>query len=394
MNQSTTRNSLLAALALAGLAVYILACSGPSFSPDDSKIAFPAFDPQSGELGVSVLDRKSGRVETAFTMSVIKDLKKPDYGAQILRPQWLDNNRLIIGWPGVGNHEKGLNVMVLPVGGKGAARLWQIPELGEMQETLIRPLAVAGSGLFMAVESNLVARLDLETGRVVTHACRGESIQVYASGREDFVLYVAPAVGAEGKLECGKLDPATFAQTPVMQMDITHFDHESPLAFSGDGKQVALVSEQGGKCQILLVRAGQAERTIPVATKGESLAIGGLCFSAKGDKLFASFLRGAEGETNQTCGLLGIPLEGGPAQRTVLFTLRKNMDNDMAMYLQPGVSRDGKTVAMCSTFLFAEAQAGQTTDPGCALFLIDVSKTPHVVSKVPLALPKEGHSFK
>jgi len=392
MHPSTTRNSLLAAIALAGLAVYILACS--SFSPDDSKVAFPAFDPRSGALGVSVLDRKSGRVETVFTMSVIKDLKQPDYEARLLRPQWLDNNRLIIGWPGAKCDDEGLNVLVLPVGGKGSARLWQIPELGGMDETMARPLAVAGSGLFVASKSNVVARLDLETGRVVSHACRGEDFYLYPSSREDFVFYGAELPDQDGQVEFGKLNAADFSQSALLTLEKRRIDKKLPLAISADGQQVALVSEQGDKCQVLLARAGQAERTIPVAAKDEILELGGLCFSAKGDKLFASFLRGAKAETNITCGLLDIPIDGGPAQRTVLFSGMKKMDDHSAMYLQPGLSRDGKTVAICTTYVFTEVEEGKKTEPGCALFLIDVSQTPHVVRKVPLPLPKEEDPFK
>ena len=78
----------------------------------------------------------------------------------------------------------------------------------------------------------------------------------------------------------------------------------------------------------------------------------------------------------------------------MLFTGPEKMDNDLAMYLQFGLSHDGNSVALCSTYLFGEVKEGQKTESGCALYLIDVSKAPHVVSKVPLALPKEDHPFK
>ena len=162
------------------------------------------------------------------------------------------------------------------------------------------------------------------------------------------------------------------------------------MAFGAEGRQVALVTEKAGKCLLRIARAGQAEQTIPVSVGDEKLALGGLCFSAKGDRVFASL--GRQSGTNVSFGLVEIPLDGRPAQRTDLFPGPNKADLDSVLYLQPALSHDGKTMAMASTYLFGEP--GATGASGCALFLVDLSRTPHKVSQVPVALPQMNHPFK
>jgi len=403
MNSSSSRNSLLAAVALAGLLVYVLACA--SFSPDDSKVAVPAFDARTGEFGITVFHRKTARLTPVFSFSVLKSLAEPSYEAQLLRAQWLDNQRLIVAWPGGEGSSKGdsktINLLLLLEEGKGAVRCWQIPEVEELAGKMARPLAVAGSRLFMSVDSNLVARLDLETGQVVSHLCRGEAIELYPSGHKDFVFYTASLPGESNKVEVGKLDAATFAQTTLQHVESvrTHGRTLSdvlgtPLAFSADGRQVAMVSDNDDPCLLRIARSGQAEQSILLSAGDERLQLGGLCFSPRGDLVFASFARETKTETNVTFGVLTVPLDGRPARRTLLFTGPEKADRDSVVYLQPGLSHDGKTLALASTYLFGDPDQHMRNPSDCALYLVDVSKTPHRVRKVTLPLPRPDHPFK
>ena len=57
MKNPKTRNTALALVGLLALSIYILACT--SFSPDDTKVLYPAFDAPSGAIGMAVYDREA-----------------------------------------------------------------------------------------------------------------------------------------------------------------------------------------------------------------------------------------------------------------------------------------------------------------------------------------------
>lgn len=79
-----TRNTALALVGLAALTIYILACT--SFSPDDTKVLYPALDPVSGNVGMAVYDRETHRSDLAFVPII------PDKQAAV-RAQWLEIGR-------------------------------------------------------------------------------------------------------------------------------------------------------------------------------------------------------------------------------------------------------------------------------------------------------------
>ncbi|MBI5385862.1 MAG: hypothetical protein HZA90_14385 [Verrucomicrobia bacterium] len=392
MKSTTTQNSLLAAVALAGLLVYVLACS--SFSPDDSQIAFPAFDAKTGDFGVTVLDRKSGRAETVFSLSIAKRLHAVAYETRLLRAQWIDDQRLAVFWPGGQHDDDALNIVAVTLGGKGPVRYWQIQDLDKMDEKLVNPLALAGSRLLVPVNSNLVARLDLDTGRVESRPCRGETMMLYPSGRSDFVFYAAQSSNKEDQVEFGKLDAATFAQTPLLKADASLFDGEGPLALSRDGSQIATAQKKGGACQIVVLQPGQTPRIVPLASGDEDLELGSLCFSPRADVVFASFASQPEGATNVSLGLMEIPLKGNPVERTVLLAGLAQSHKDSARYLQLNSSHDGKTLALCTTYLCIEPDDAKTAAANCGLFLIDLAAKPYKISKVALPVMQPGKEFK
>lgn len=389
MESPACRNPVLASLALVALAAYVLACA--SFSPDDSKVAFPAFDAQSGELGISVYDRKTRRSETVFTLSAIVNAATPRYEGRMLRMQWIDNQRLLVGWAGVEGKEAGLNVLSLPLGRKGAVRYWQLGEAVEMNEQLARPLALAGSRLFVNVDSNLVTRLDLDTGQAVSHLCRGERVTLYPSGESGFVFYLAPRASGDGRLDFGRLDAATFALTPLMQLDEFPSDAKEPVAISADGRRLAWLHRTGHLRTLRVARSGAATQAIPVGSTTEDLSIGGLCFSEKGDRVFGSFARKTGAEAPCSYGLLEIPLDGQPVQSIRLFDGPPKGDTDAVLYLQPALSHDGKTLAVCNTYVAGDPDGAPGAASRTALFLVDLTRQPRVVREVALPLPKATH---
>ena len=78
MKNNTSRNALLAMIALGALTLYILACT--SFSPDDTKVLYPAFD-DSGAIGMAVYDREARRSEMLLCPSPTPKRRKQPCGA-------------------------------------------------------------------------------------------------------------------------------------------------------------------------------------------------------------------------------------------------------------------------------------------------------------------------
>jgi hypothetical protein len=101
--------------------------------------------------------------------------------------------------------------------------------------------------------------------------------------------------------------------------------------------------------------------------------------------MYASFRSQAEAATNVSFGLLEIPLNGGSARRTMLLSGVGKRDDDSVLYFQIGLSNDGKTAAVASTYLAGDDEEFKADD--CALFLIDLADPQRKVTKVRIPLP-------
>ena len=395
MNPTTNRNPLLASLALAGLMAYVLACS--SFSPDDSKIACPAFDPQTGDFGAAVYDRKSGRLEQVFSFGSMSGKPESKYKGCWTRMQWIDKNRLLVGWTG-GDEDKALHVAVVPHGAAGPVRIWQIDDLSDPWPRLLTPFALAGNRLFVVVnKSNLVARLDLQTGRIEHHLCAGDKIALYPAGRSEQIFYAAvyeaSGAGQSDKLEFGTLDAGTFKQSLLLRTD--NQDLNEQLAFSPDGRRIATIIKRGEKKVLSILQAGKEARTIPLPGGDEAdFEDGGLCFSPTQDVVFVSYQNVKSGETKASLGVLTVPLDGKPIERTVLVPAIGGTNSNNAPFFQATPSHDGMTLAVATSYFFGDPEKTQGSAKDCALFLIDVTTRPHKITRVPLALPKKDKPFK
>ncbi len=393
MRTRFNRNSLLGAVAVGGLAAYVLACA--SFSPDDSKVAFPAFDPQTGGLGVGVLDRKTGKTEQVFTLTAIDSPANPDYEARLLQPGWLDNKRLVVVWPEdtSGSSAEVLLATVVPLGGAGPLRQWRISGVEDSDEKYLGAVATAGSKLLVAMGSNLVGRLDLDDGGFEARLVRGDEVSLYPAGSPNHVFYVAKTE-EEGGFELGRLDAKTFAQTAVMskvQMDPA--DATIP-AFSRDGKTVLVITDKDDASALRLLRAGQAPRDVAVATDLDNLKLQNVCLSPQADVAYASFSARQKGQTNHCLGVLDIPLDGRPASSTILLPRFNGKKTEEARYFNIVLSGDGKTLAVCTTYLCADLEAAGLRPEDCALYLVDLTRKPHAITKARLPGPMPGRPLK
>ena len=178
MNPNRLRNGGLASLALGALAAYVLACA--SFSPDDSKVLYPAFEPRTGASALNVYDR---RARTATQVFVLPGANAPHDGPA-LRPQWTADGRyMIAAWPDRDDRDP-LNLLLLPAKPGVPTRFVRIPGMGEAAEKLVGPLAIQDPFLYSLMGSNVIQRLDLATGETRTNTYRGE-VALYPSPRGD-----------------------------------------------------------------------------------------------------------------------------------------------------------------------------------------------------------------
>jgi hypothetical protein len=391
MKRPTVRNSTLALVGLASLVIYILACT--SFSPDDRRVLYPTFDSASGGVGVASYDRDSKRSELLFVPH-LRAGEEPGGEPPLLRPQWLPDGRsVLVAWPGAeGTADSGdsLSLAVVPVGARGPVRLFHLADLPEAAARLSLPLCVSGNRLFLQGESNTVVRLDLVTGEVKRQTCAKEVIP-YASPLPDRPCY-AIEKNADGRFEVGFLDPETFALTPIVRLDADEsLGDGGLLALSRDGHTAAFVAENGKQPVILFKESRKpAQKSPKLAADDEKLSLVSAQFSPRGDVLYASFMQAHGEATNSALGFLEVPADGKPARRVTLIQRGPEAKEEAAFYFQIGVSHDGKTLAVASTYLaFAE---GTFRSDDCALFLVDLSDPQRKVTKVPIPLPPKPKS--
>jgi hypothetical protein len=345
-------------------------------------------DAKTGGIGVSVYDRTSGATEQLFLPIFLDGLEAAKPEPRLLRAQWMaDGQAILVAWPGTPENQDhdGLNLALVPVVGRGTTKLFYVPEIEEPMQQLSRPLALAGSRLFVLGTSNRIARLDLDTGAIRTHPCAGE-IMLYPSPGGDQLLYVQKKPGEEekGKLEFGRMNPSTFAQRP--ELEFTNAMAEGVFfAVSADEKSVATVENYDGAPRLVIRRRGQTDFTRSLKVKGEKLRFGNAAFSPKGDVVYATYLSVAETSKKSSYGLMEIPVADKAIRQTTLIPEASSSKEELILYLQFGLSHDGKTAAVATTYLAFDDEA--LRGENCALFLVDLSDPGRKVTKVPIPLP-------
>jgi hypothetical protein len=380
MNSLKTRNAILALIALAALSCYILACT--AFSPDDSKILYPAFDAESGSVGMAVYDRVTQKSQMMFVPAAC-DLGESNAVAEplLMRGEWLPDGRsVLIGFSG-GKDNDTLNLALMPFGSTASVRLLQLADVKE--EGLLLPLCVNGGKIFLKAGDKAVARIDLKSLAVARHEFSDiqKEIVLYSAPNADGPFYVEPLDGDKGEV-FGRLNPESFSRTPLMT--ITNELHgESAFAYDNEGKTIAFL-QPGDTNRLLVLRQGKPAWIRTIDAKGAKWAFGNAGLSPKGDMLWATYMKQVGTET-VSYGLLEVPFSEEPVRETTLLTLPQPVESDKVFYFQGSVSHDGKIAAIASTYLACTAKEFKPDD--CALFLVDLSSPDRKVTKVPIPLP-------
>jgi len=393
MNRQKTRNVALALVGLLALSIYILACT--SFSPDDTKVLYPAFDAPSGAVGMAVYDRETGGSEMLF-LPVDYESGKSNaaIAPSILRAEWLANGREIVVAYSAGKSSSSsdeVGVAVIPWGARKPIRIFRVPEVKELGEFFRLPLCVASERVFLRTSDKGVARLDLRTGALTGHEfedAKGK-IWLYPAPDGAGVFYCESGGQREEKTVFGRLNASDFSRKPLMVIT-NEFDDESVIAYDKAGRVLAILGSGAETNELVVLRDGQPIFKRSLDARGQKRCFGNAIFAANGKALRATF-RQAKG-TNTVCyGLMEIPFSDAPPRELTLINSAPKGDEPAVYYFQAAISHDGKTAAIASTYLACTEEEFKPAD--CALFLVDLSDPKWKVTKVPVPMPAKRPDF-
>jgi len=374
-------------LTVAILAAYVLAC-GTAFSPDDTRIVYPAFDPKTGDVGAWMYDRQTLQSEPVFIPSRLRDAGGAERQLMPLRPIWLpDGKDLAILWPGYSdNDDDVLNIAVLPASGKGRVRLMNIPGVEDAINRLLFPPAVKNGALFFAAETNLVVRVNLETGQTSARNIQGvdEDFNLLGPASPGSGVFYYTEDGEEG-LVGGTLDTETMKVQPRWRLAEEAYEDLNALAVSPDGNTLVILTKKGGQ-RALHVATGGSTRTLPLNLPTKSIAVGMGTLAPKEPVLYVTYAEQPGGASPAQVGLLEISLKDGATRKTPLYENRRGQDDEQAAAFQVDVSHDGKTAAVCTTML--RVMKDHLPDPETSgLYLVDLAHPERKVTRVAIPVP-------
>jgi hypothetical protein len=394
MNRRRTRNVALALVGLLALSIYILACT--SFSPDDSKILYPAFDPASGAVGMAVYDRETKGTEMLFLPHAYQvESNKMVTVPSILRAEWLSSGREVVVSYLSEEKSQGdsdsLNLALIPWGVRKPIRVFRLPEVEDAGQFFLLPLCVVGDRVFVNLSNKRIARLDLRTGTVTPHQfeeARDEVLLCPApEGRSVFCLESPNQ--ADQKSVLSRLNPDDFSRTPLMVITNKIRD-QSVFAYDRSGRILAFLSSGRETNNLLVFRNGQQVIARSVDTHGQERAFGNAVLNPNGKGLWATFQQ-TKGTNTMAYGLMEIPFSEAPPHVLTLISNAPAGDAGSVFYFQAAISHDGKTAAISSTYIACTDQKFNAAD--CALFLVDLSSPRWPVTTVPIPMPPKRPEF-
>ena len=392
MNAREKRNAALAFVGLLALSIYILACT--SFSPDDTKVLYPAFDAASGAIGMAVYDREARASEMLFVPVGYEGTEtNATVAPGILRAQWLANGRDIVVVYTVpkSSNDDGLTVAVIPWGTRKPIKTFHVPGVNDAAESFIVPLCVAGERLFLRTASKAVLRLDLRTGALTSHDFKDAKGELFLYPAPDGagVFYFEHNEPSDQPAVFGRLNPDDFSQTPLMEIT-NRMDYKTGVvAYDREGKTLVYLGTKDEKAGLTVWRDGRQIVSRSVNTRGQNRVFGNAILASNGKSILATFQQ-TDSTNAMSYGLMEIPLSEAPPREVTLIKEAPVQDDGCACYFQAAVSHDGKTAAVASTYLAVDDHPIQPAD--CALFFVDLSDPNWKVTKVPIPVPAQKPS--
>ncbi len=365
-------HAALAAVALLAWALFILACTGASWSPDGSKVLFSYIDPDARQLGVAYYDVNTGTASSLFVHAV-------DKSESLVFAQWQrDGSRALI-FTHPSSASGAITLLAMPVGGSGITRQFTLP--GVEREANSLPFPEINGNLF--VDGTYLARLNLETGKLKLADTKGKETKfLFSDGAR---LFFARKRDAE-VLVVGEVDQETLKRRPLFELDVgsvrkagINIKEVVPLpAMSPRGGLLALVGKGEGKDAIVLCSFQGFERAFWPDLPLDSYVLSALEWSQDGHTLYASVLSNTTERT--VVSVAEIPVDGSAGRLTEL--VRIPHDSYLESWrglLQLPLSPDGRTLAISLA-----DQGKDVLEPSArALYLVRVSDSERNIKVVP-----------
>jgi hypothetical protein len=368
MNFIKFRNASLALTGLIALAAYVLACRS-AFSPDGSKILFPAAAAKDQHASVILYDRETKKAETIFSIA----LGVPA-GEFMMSAQWTaDGKQAVIAWP---EEEAGLRVMLLPVEAKGPAMLFILPEVNEQWQSLVIPPPVVGHHLFIGGKA--VHRLDLASGQIATNEHKHELVLTKHSNE---IYYMS---GEDEVFSIGTLDKEKLVPIPRLQLKKADVGELSPfICLTGDSARIALLGERDEQQTLRIYRGKDLEKTVVLGEIAKIGRLGNTQWSPDGKTVYAACAQKLA-EDRLQLGVVEIALNAEGLRQIPLLQIASGKDEEVVFRFQIALSPDGQCVAASPTCL----ETDKLKPEDRALYLIDLGSPQRKVTKAPIPGPR------
>ena len=365
-----TLDQRLAAIALVAITLYVLAC-GPAFSPDGRRILVTSTD-TNGVSRVLMFDRKT----SGWTLLAQRRGEEHASETPLAAALWLpDGRHAVVQWW----REKGMQVMVLPIGEAGPTRLFDVPDLEDNVGPFVLSPPIVRGRLLIGGQS--LRALDLKTGDLTEHPLQlptGETndMEVLVHAQQDgaYCIY-----GKNQDLTIGRVNSASLAVTPVLKLEDID-DGGFFFAVCPKSKRLAVVVEKEGNPIVRIYKAQLLEREIRLGTGEKTVAFGNLAWSPDGRTLYAAtFEKAALDGDRALFGVHELPADGGTPRQIPLFAVK--IKGETPLYHQFALSPDGKALAAFGGVFLDEKTVGEKD---WALFLADLSRPDRRVKKYPI----------
>lgn len=379
-------HAALAAVALIAWLLFVLTCTGASWSPDGTKILFSYLDPGARQFGVAFYDLNTGTTTPLF-------LRAADKSEAIAFAQWQrDGSRaLIFTHPTDSSAE--VTVLAMPVGGGGTTRQFSLPGMERSGASL--PFPEINGHLF--VDGTYLARLNLETGQVKLAESKSKEMKfLFTDGVRLFFIRKREA----GVYVVGEVDQETLKRSALFELTVAAVakrgievrDIQPMPAMEPRSGLLALIAPAEGKDAILLCSLQGLERAFWPDLPLDKYMLSSLQWSQDGRTLYASALSTSGDKT--ILSLAEIPVDGSRGRVTEVARLaRENYLDAWRGLLQLPLSPDGRTLALSAADLTQEELEAKDR----ALYLVKVGDGERRIIVVPAphseypasALPEE-----
>lgn len=382
MSKPNVRDSLLTLLGITALIVYVLACR-PAFSPDGTKVIFPARNPKTKEASVVLFDLKKRTLETVFAMP--SQAKQEDVALAV---QWLPDGKQIV--------INGVSFLaVLPIGSARPTRLIPLEEKLDAGTLEIAPPVIgkyqfipskttveskSAKGESTSVDEPVILRVNLETMEVQSMP---NGIEGYLVAKGNRLYYIGQVqIGEEDAFELGRIETEKLVRAPMVKFREKDCGEPSGfMAVNGAGSRIALTAKLEGVQRILLIQGNALEKPIPVTRKDTDIQLGNLEWSPDEKSVFVAYTKDLARNHLWQYGVMEVPIDGSNVRETPLFIGKEGKDG--LVIFQIALSNDGRRIAATSAFLGSEHEI---KSEDVALYLVDLSSPGRNVTKIAIPL--------